>query len=201
MTTQSAFFTLQCMTAWCIRSLRKYVKECAYSVNIKQSFKLLRTWTATENSFMWYLRLSFLYSSVANCHFQTSFNPHLVPEFLTLFLYNCIQSYMTYYQKWVKCESWSKISVKSLMPYLKCHQTNTNFQHKDGLSHHNRAMDIKATCQISGIFPSVTSCSNKSCIFLVQEDFKELLGNTQLKKEHFCKSVHTCGWPVFLHSS
>lgn len=90
--------------------------------------------------------------------------------------------------------------MKSLISNLKCHQNNTNFQHKGGLSYHNQAVDIKATPQISGNFASVIACCNTTWsdffLYLPSRGLQELLGNIRWKKEHYCTPA--CAWPTSL---
>ena len=115
----------QCVAIWSIKSPRKCVRECGYRMLIQNNLSndLDKVKTAMEKFSMWHLQISFFYSPLVNWHFQTALNPHPVPEFLAWFFSsNCLQLYMSYYQKWVKCERWSDISTKSLMSKLKCCQ-------------------------------------------------------------------------------
>lgn len=149
----------QCMTKWCIRSLRKHVKECAHSVHIKQSFKLLRQNITdyVEVSSMWYLEILFLYSSLANGHFSDILKSSPCSEFQSLFF---SLGHAGIYVSFLERGKMQKFSTKSLISNLKCHQNSTNFHHKDGLSYHDQAMDIKSTPQISGPSMNITACCN-----------------------------------------
>lgn len=54
-----------------------------------------------------------------------------------------------------------KITTKIIYLKLEVPPNNTNFQHKDGLSYHDQAMDTKSTPQIFGISMSITVCWSK----------------------------------------